>query len=709
MPFIALILSGAALATSTLLSRSYPAPPDAWTESGDEPPVSPDFTEPLRQGLSALDERWQQLLRNHLDPRLVGEQRTTQLQTLSRTGQLVIRPRERLINRRLGLGLIAIGMAGLIDLYAWPLLPLVVAIGVYNVWPSIREGWRVGFEEGRFSILHLMLIYFAVLWFGGNYLVGTIGLIFTNLCQKIELLTQTITRHDLTHLFGQQPQTAWILLDGVEVEIPFGQLQAGDILLLGAGQQVPVDGVIVEGTATIDQHRLTGEAQPVEKAVGDGILAATLILGGRIRVRVEKTGAETAAARIGEILQRTVERQESRLVDYFKQVEKTRVPMLAGGALGWIVGGPTTAAAMLGCNYLLGMIPLRLITLLNGLKTGTRHSLLVKDGRALDRLPHIDAVVFDKTGTLTLNQLRIVRIHADSGHEENAILGLAAAAEHRQTHPIARAILAEAEARRLEPCVPEEAHYDLGHGLRVRLNGQAVRIGSLRFMQQEGMALPESLAVAHRNAQEQAHSLVFVSMGEAVAGALEFSPQLRPEAHALVRELKRRGLAQYILSGDQEAPTRKLAAEFGMDGYFANTLPEQKAERIRELQAQGLRVCFVGDGINDAIALHQADVSISFRGATTVATDAAQIVLMEDSLMQIQTLWDLAAKYDETLNANTRLATSSSFIAAGGVLLMPLRLKFWVVELLWAVQFGTSLVIANQALLDEVGEAGDQT
>ena len=487
----------------------------------------------------------------------------------------------------------------------------------------MREAWRVTAEERRFSLLHLFFIYFAWLWFGGYYQVGTFGIIFGGLCMKVELLTQTVTRHSLTHLFGEQPAQVWVLLDGVEIEMPFEQLRLGDILVLTAGQQVPVDGVVVQGNATMDQHHLTGESQPVEKAVGDTVLAATLMLGGRIHVRVEKTGAETTAAKIGDVLNHTVERQELQLADMYKTFEYTRWPMLAGSALGWLIGGPTKAVAVLGCNYLTSQIPLRLLTLLNGLGFGAEHGVLVKDGRALERLPMIDTVVFDKTGTLTLDRQQVVQIHACANYAEAEVLWFAATAEQRQTHPIAQAILAAT---------------------------------------------------------------------------------LRPESQATIEFLRKQGLALYIISGDQEAPTRKLYAELGMSGYFANTLPEQKAERIKELQAQGKQVCFIGDGINDAIALRQAEVSISLRGATTVATDAAQVVLMEDDIAQLRTLWELALGFERSLADNARQAKQLSLLAAAGVLVLPFN--FWVSELLWGVQLITGVRTAQRPLLSNRGKPG---
>lgn len=249
----------------------------------------------------------------------------------------------------------------------------------------------------------------------------------------------------------------------------------------------------------------------------------------------------------------------------------------------------------------------------------------------------------------------MVQIHRSAGYGETEVLAFAAAAEQRQTHPIAQAILAAAAERQLVLPTLDEAYYELGYGLLVWLQGQQVRIGSERFLAMEHLSLPASLRMAQNAAHGQGHALVFVAVADEVIGALELAATLRPEAKALVDWLRLRGLALYILSGDQDAPTRKLAVELGMSGYFANTLPAQKAERVKELQAQGRRVCFIGDGINDAIALRQAEVSISLRGATTVATDAAQIVLMDDDLTQLRVLWELAQGFERSLAANARL------------------------------------------------------
>lgn len=720
IPVLVVALGGGTIVAAVAGRRKRPTLLDRLTSSARAPKVqaspktTPESTAqvatgatsgPLRGSLAQLDEQYQIFVQTRLDPWLSGQLRNEQMLTLTEGVRRELNPMEKRTNRSLALGAGGLLLIGLTRLTAWPLTPVVVALGVYNTWPGVREGWRIAVEERRFSLMHLMVLYLGSLWFGGNYLIGTVGIIFASLCQKVELLTQTVTRHNLTHLLGEQPSQVWVVKDDVEIQIPFEQLQLGDVLVLTAGQPVPVDGVVVRGTATVDQHRLTGESQPVEKAVGDPVLAATLVLGGKMLVRVEKTGAETAAAHIGEVLNRTVERQELSLGDQFKDVEKYRWPMLAGGALGWLIRGPSAGLAMLGCNFMLSQVPLRLLTLLNGLGTGAERGILIKDGRALDRLTAIDTVVFDKTGTLTLERQRVVRIHCRGENAEAEILALAAAAEQRQSHPIARAILAAAAERQLALPLLDEAHVELGFGLKALIQGQRVRVGSERFLGMEHLVAPPDLLEAQAAAHAEGHALVFVAVGEAVAGAIELAAVLRPEAKDTVAWLRHQGVALYILSGDQEAPTSRLAAELGMDGCFANTLPEQKAERVKSLQEQGKKVCFIGDGINDAIALRQADVSISLRGATTVATDAAQVVLMDDDLNQLRLLWELAEGFERSLATNARRSKQFSLLAAAGVLALPFG--FWTTELMWSVQVIAGVRIAQQGLL--IAEVDDES
>ncbi len=651
----------------------------------------------ISKGLSELDASYQEVVKKTLDPILLGKQHTKQLLTLSKGLSRDQSLQERQINRRLLAGVAGIFIISLTYLATLPLLPLVMVLGIYNLLPLFKEGWYIAYKERRFSLLHLLAIYFSSMWLFGSYLVGAIGVTILNLNRKVLFLSQSVTKADLTNLIGEKPEKVWILVDDAEIEIPFEELKIGDILLLRAGQAIPIDGVIIKGSASIDQHRLTGEAQPAEKIVKDTVFASTLILNGSIYVQVEKAGKETAAAKIGSILNETVKYQQSRISDQFQSLESTRWPMLVGGGIGLVLGGPATAAAMLGCNFTTSMVPLRLVTLLNGLRSGADTGVLIKDGRVLDQIALVDTVVFDKTGTLTTDFPKVRAIYPAEEYSESEILALVASAEQFQSHPIAQAILAEARKHHLTLMEVEEADYQLGLGLVVEIGGQTIQIGSEGFLKSENIFIPKEFQDLKITVHSIGNTLIFIVIDNNLAGAIELSSILRPGAEEVIHWLKKSGANVYILSGDQEAPTQYLAAGLGADGYFANTLPEQKAEKIKKLQQQGRKVCFIGDGINDAIALHQADVSVSLGCATTIATDSAQIVLMDSQLKQLMTLWELSENFTNTLQVNYRLAKQFSIVSAISVIFLPF--KFWLVEILWSGQAITGMKIASRSLL----------
>lgn len=297
-----------------------------------------------------------------------------------------------------------------------------------------------------------------------------------------------------------------------------------------------------------------------------------------------------------------------------------------------------------------------------------KEDILIKDGRSLELLSKVDTIVFDKTGKLTQETPGIGTIHVlAQGSSADDILAQAAAAEHRQTHPLARAILGAAAAWGLTVRVPEQSEYRLGYGVRARLRGGTVTIGSARFMGAEGIALPEGLDPVLEQCEEQGHGVLLVAR----AGAIELQPALRPEAAATIAAL--RGLPGIreirILSGDRERPPRARAEKLGMDAHDSQVLPEQKAALIERLQQEGRFVCFVGDGVNDAIAMKQAQVSISLQGASQLATDTAQIVLMNKDIRHLPRLLDLSAGFKRHMNEQFMLILTPSLLGAGLILL----------------------------------------
>jgi len=510
----------------------------------------------------------------------------------------------------------------------------------------------------------------------GNFLIGnTAGLVFLGSLWMVNKVKAETKQH-LADVFGKAPQFVWILVDDTEVTIPFSQLEAGHIAIVETGETIPADGVVTDGMATIDQHILTGEARPVERGVGEQVFASTVVLSGKIFIKVEKAGQETTVAQIGKILSQTTDFKSKTVLRAESLANQTVIPTLLLTAISFPLIGTMGALAIFNAHFKRKLTLITPISILNYFSIASKQGILIKDGRSLDLLHQVDTIVFDKTGTLTEEQPHVGQIHICADYDENTVLQLATAAEYKQTHPIAQAIIQEAEKRGLDIPDIAESEYKIGYGLTVSVEDKTIRVGSNRFMETMDIILPDSIVTAQTTCYEQGYSLVMVAVNDKLVGAIELWPTIRPEAQAVIEQLKQhpRIKETYIISGDNETPTHKLAQQLGIDHYFAETLPEEKAELIDQLQQQGKFVCYIGDGINDAIALKKAQVSISLKGASTIATDTAQIILLDEGLQHLNFLFDLAEDFQRNTNINFGIVVLPSLIGVGGVYLFGLGL-----------------------------------
>ena len=537
----------------------------------------------------------------------------------------------------------------------------------------------------------------------GNYGLGVITMLVNHFALKLQFRIQDDSQHRLVDVFKQQPNFVYTLVKGVEVRIPFAQIRSGDIIVVHAGEAIPVDGTVSAGAASVDQHLLTGESQPIEKGVGEEVFAATMVLTGSLQIRADKAGSETMVAQIGQILRKTVSDKTDMQMRADALADRTVTPTLLLSLATLPFLGPLAAAAIITCHFGMRMALVGPLAVLNYFRLLSYQHILIKDGRTFDHLRDVDTVVFDKTGTLTIHQPHVRQIYAWDNIAEHDVLAWAAAAEYKQTHPIARAIIEVAERRGIAIPDLSSAAYAVGFGLTVSLGDNEIRVGSHRFMQQSGIALAPRVLAAEEAAHAQGHSLVLVACDNQIVGALELVPTLRPEAHQVIADLRQRGIKHIvIISGDREAPTRKLAHDLGIDQYFAETLPQDKASIIDQLQQAGQSICYVGDGINDAIALKKAHVSVSMRGASTVATDTAQIVLLAEGLANLGQLFDCAADFDRTMKISFILMLTPSLLAMGGVLFLGHSL----VQAVWLKQLG--LVLSAGAAMEPLVRLAQQ-
>jgi heavy metal translocating P-type ATPase len=551
----------------------------------------------------------------------------------------------------------------------YPLLLIAAPLYVYTVGAIYRDALQSLIKHHRATPSLLSALAATGFIIGGMFFTAALEVWISSIVRYLVIKTEDHSKHSLSSLFGKQSNSLWIVKEGDEIQIPLEQVQTNDIAVVGAGEMILVDGTIIDGIASIDQHKLTGESQLAEKTNGDNALASTVVISGKIYIQVEKTGEKTVAAQIGRILNQTTDFKEVIQSRSDIQSSKWILPMLGMSALAFPIGGINSSTAIFMNVPAYKMRYFGPISMLNFLNIAAQQGILIKDGRSLELLRDIDTVVFDKTGTLTIDQLQVHKIYSCS-YSSDEILIFAATAENRQNHPIARAILAEANSRQLKLLSIEDIHYELGHGIKVRIGEQIVWVGSDRFMEMENISIPDEICQFPSSDHPEGYSLVMVAIDNELVGAIELQPTLRPEAEGIICHLHELQLEVVIISGDNEKPTQNLAKKLGIDRYFAEVLPEDKANLVEKLQQEGHSVCFVGDGINDAIALKKANVSVSLKGATTLATDTAQIVLMDGKLSKLTALFELSQEFEETQKTNLIISTYPAFFCIGGIFLL---------------------------------------
>ncbi|MEM7538291.1 MAG: HAD-IC family P-type ATPase, partial [Chloroflexota bacterium] len=506
--------------------------------------------------------------------------------------------------RLMSLGLVAAVVGSLM---VSPLFLLFSAVcQVYCMISYYQESYKALVYEKRVTVNVIDALVVTGALLGGMVVAAAIANWFATAIRFMIAKTEDHSMHRLVKLFGEQPHHVWILLDDMEVEIPFEQVKVDDIVVVPTSQMIPIDGTIISGVGLVDQQRLTGESQPVEKGPGDLVLAATVVLSGKLFIQVEKAGTETLAAKVGDTLNRTTDYRMNIQSDAIAFVDKMSVPTLILSGFALPFAGLSGALAVLWNVPGYRMMLFGPLNMLTYLYVSSQNSILIKDGRSLDLLREVDTIVFDKTGTLTLEQPHLAKIYVFNHISENELLVYAASAEQRQPHPIAKAILQAARERELLLHGADDTHYTVGNGIKASFEGKLVHVGSKRFMLSEAIDIPAQFEEMEAAIYAQGFSVVMVAIDGQLAGLLELHATIRPEAKSTLAALRTLGMDMAIISGDYEAPTRFLAQELGIPNYFAEVLPEDKAALIKVLQDEGRSVCFVGDGINDSIALKQA-------------------------------------------------------------------------------------------------------
>jgi len=470
------------------------------------------------------------------------------------------------------------------------------------------------------------------------------------------------TSEAIRKLIGLAPKTARVIRDNQEVDIPVEEVQKGDLIIVRPGEKIPVDGRIKEGRSAVDESMLTGESLPVDKNPGDEVIGATLNKSGSFTFEATRIGEETALAQIIHLVEQAQGSKApiQRLAD---QVAGVFVPFVMGIAvltfIIWYFWGPPPALTFALLNFVAVMIiacpcALGLATptaIMVGTGKGAEHGILIKGGESLESIHKLTTIVFDKTGTLTRGELAVTDIVPIEGIEAVDILTLAASVERNSEHPLGEAIVRKAKEEGLNLAGVEDFEALSGQGVAAKWEGQEVYIGNKRLMESQGLDLTPVQVSADALA-DQGKTLMFVARSGKIIGLTALADTLKEHSKEAVAELKQMGLEVVMLTGDNQQTAQAISRQLHLDRVLAEVLPQDKTEQIKKLQSEGKKVAMVGDGINDAPALAQADVGIAIGTGTDVAVEASDITLIRDDLRIILTAIKLSRKTIRTIRQN---------------------------------------------------------
>ena len=525
------------------------------------------------------------------------------------------------------------------------------------------------------------------------------------------------TGEAIRRLMGLRPKTARVVRDGAEVDVPIENVRVGDRVVVRPGERIPVDGVVVEGHSAVDESMLTGEPLPVDKGTGDEVIGATINKQGLLKFEATRVGAETALAQIIRLVQQAqgskapIQRLADRVAGVF--VPAVILIALATFVGWWVAGGDFTAAMIrlvavlvIACPCALGLATPTAIMV--GTGKGAELGVLFKNSEALETAHRLQVVVLDKTGTITVGQPTVTDLATRDTEDatRDAVLRLAASAERGSEHPLGQAIVAEAEARGLSLADPQDFQAVAGKGIRAQVEGHAVLVGKPAWVEQEGVE-PGDLSAEIGRLQAEARTAMVVAVDGETAGVLGVADTLKESSAEAVAELHRLGLEVVMLTGDNRRTAEAIAGQVGIDRVVAEVLPADKAAQVKALQAGDRLVAMVGDGINDAPALAQADVGIALGTGTDVAMETADVTLMRGDLRAVPQALALSQATMRTIKQNLFWAFFYNVIlipvAAGALYPVP-----WVPDALrqlhpvlaaFAMAFSSVTVVSNSLRL----------
>lgn len=511
----------------------------------------------------------------------------------------------------------------------------------------------------------------------------------------------------ISALLALAPESAVVRRQGQELTIPTEEIVAGDTVIVRQGGRIPVDGVITDGHAAVDESAITGESLPVEKVPGDAVTSATVTSSGYLELRATRVGGDTTLSQIIRLMEEAASSKApiSRLADRISGIFVPAVMAISlTAALLWaFVGGMDVrfclsiaiAVLVISCPCALGLATP--VAIMVGTGQAAQQGILIKSAESLELLHKVQTVVLDKTGTVTMGQPRVTDILCAPGVTEEELLCVAASAEKPSEHPLAHAIVEESQARHIPLCPVSGFRSVPGGGIQATLSGEAVLAGNAGYLAQNGVSLAAMEADAHRLAEDGKTPLFFAESGR-LLGCVAVADVVKPDSAKAIAALRRMGRRVVLLTGDNQRTANAIARQIGVDQVIAQVLPQDKAKCVAQLQQQGQRVAMVGDGVNDAPALAQADVGLAIGAGTDIAIESADVVLMKSSLLDIPSAMDLSRAVLRNIKQNLFWAffyNSIGIPVAAGVLYPALHLTLNPMLAAAAMSLSSVCVVSN--------------
>ena len=511
----------------------------------------------------------------------------------------------------------------------------------------------------------------------------------------------------ISALLALAPESAVVRRQGQELTIPTEEIVAGDTVIVRQGGRIPVDGVITDGHAAVDESAITGESLPVEKVPGDAVTSATVTSSGYLELRATRVGGDTTLSQIIRLMEEAASSKApiSRLADRISGIFVPAVMAISlTAALLWaFVGGMDVrfclsiaiAVLVISCPCALGLATP--VAIMVGTGQAAQQGILIKSAESLELLHKVQTVVLDKTGTVTMGQPRVTDILCAPGVTEEELLCVAASAEKPSEHPLAHAIVEESQARHIPLCPVSDFRSVPGGGIQATLSGEAVLAGNAGYLAQNGVSLAAMEADAHRLAEDGKTPLFFAESGH-LLGCIAVADVVKPDSAKAIAALRRMGRRVVLLTGDNQRTANAIARQIGVDQVIAQVLPQDKAKCVAQFQQQGQRVAMVGDGVNDAPALAQADVGLAIGAGTDIAIESADVVLMKSSLLDIPAAMDLSRAVLRNIKQNLFWAffyNSIGIPVAAGVLYPALHLTLNPMLAAAAMSLSSVCVVSN--------------